>query len=279
MQLDSDPRTWLPNGEISTINEQLTLPQNIEEGTYELYLYLPDASSKLAGDPRFAVRFANSDVWNAETGMNSLNASVTIKAKQVTPDPEPEPEPGAPIVLPGTLSKANVSAYCEEMTWYAQDEDYFDFGPEDAQNLDRWAEWNVELRYPGKYIVSESMASVEVDWGLIGHSWQLQLLKEAEQVSTYTTEAIWEEGNLSYDEKWDLSDVTADTYTLRVQNATEFAQPKLRSLTLAYDGALPTENIQNIIYSNDDTLHDVLGRKVDKNYKGIVISNGKKWLQ
>lgn len=279
LQLDSDPRSWLPNGEISSVSEQITLPAGIEEGTYELFLYLPDASDKLADDPRFAVRFANSEVWDAETGMNSLNASVTIKEKQVIPDPEPEPEPGAPIVLPGTLSKANVSAYCEEMTWYAEDEDYFDFGPDDAQNLDRWAEWNVELRYPGKYIVSEFMASAYAEWGLIGHNWQLQLLNNSEPVSTYATKPVWKEGNISYDEKWDLSTVAAATYTLRVQNATEYAQPKLRSLTLAYEGALPTENMQNIINSNDDTLHDVLGRKVDKNYKGIVISNGRKWLQ
>ena len=75
--LQSDPRSWLPNGEITTVDEQITVP-TLPEGTYQLYLYLPDAYASLASNPAYAVRFANTGVWEASTGMNKLNATVTI---------------------------------------------------------------------------------------------------------------------------------------------------------------------------------------------------------
>ena len=78
IQLVSDPRRWLPNGAETQINETLTLPADIPAGTYHLYLHLPDMASSLAADPRYAVRFANVGVWDAMTGMNNLNASVTV---------------------------------------------------------------------------------------------------------------------------------------------------------------------------------------------------------
>lgn len=88
LPLTSDPRSWLPNGVLTTINEDLTLPSDIPAGTYKLYLYLPDAYETLASDPRYAVRFANKNTWDKSTGMNSLNATVTVKTPQVDPDPE-----------------------------------------------------------------------------------------------------------------------------------------------------------------------------------------------
>lgn len=77
MQLQSDPRTWQP-AQTTTISESLLLPTDIEAGTYSLYLYLPDADSKIAANPAYAVRFANSDVWDAATGYNNLNTQVVV---------------------------------------------------------------------------------------------------------------------------------------------------------------------------------------------------------
>lgn len=77
MQLQSDPRTWQP-AQTTTISESLLLPTDIEAGTYSLYLYLPDADSKIAANPAYAVRFANSDVWEATTGYNNLNTQVVV---------------------------------------------------------------------------------------------------------------------------------------------------------------------------------------------------------
>ena len=81
LKLDSDPRTWLPNGVETTISERLSIPSNVENGTYQLYLYLPDKYASIASNPAYAVRFANTGVWESSTGMNKLNATITI-----TPD-------------------------------------------------------------------------------------------------------------------------------------------------------------------------------------------------
>ena len=97
--LQSDPRRWLPNGVVTTINEQIAIPSSVPEGTYQLYLHMPDASSSLAANPKYAVRFANTDVWDATTGMNKLNASVTIQSS------------GTPIVTTPTISVANSMSF------------------------------------------------------------------------------------------------------------------------------------------------------------------------
>ena len=277
LKLNADPRRWKPNGVVTTVNEQLTVPSNVPAGSYQLYLYLPDAYASIASNPKYAVRFANSNVWESSTGMNKLNASVTVTGGGTPVDP---PTPGDAILLPATLDKANVTAYSDDMTWY--NTDYFDFGPSDAANLDRWAEWNVELRYPGEYFVSEVMASVYNDGYIVGHSWLIQLLDNGSPVSTYTTDGKWAEGEIAYEDKWDLSSVAAGTYTLRVQNNMEWAQPKLQSLTLQYDGIIPSDN-QDITITNFQypisNMYDILGRPVDESYHGIVIINGMKYLR
>ena len=274
LKLATDPRTWLPNGVISSVDEQLTIPANVPEGVYQLYLHLPDAYETLASDSRYAVRFANTGVWNDETGMNNLGASVTVTAKGEPVDPEPQ---GDAIVLPATLNKSNVTAYSDDMTWY--NNDYFDFGPEDAPNTERWAEWMVELKYPGKYIVSENMATANGT----GHQWQLQLLDKESVSASYTAEGTWDDGDITYDDKWDLNAVAKGVYTLRVQNIMEWGQPKLRSLTLTYDGDQPTQGDDVRTLNADDArvyqAYDLLGRPVDDSYQGIVILNGKKQLR
>lgn len=274
LKLATDPRTWLPNGVISSVDEQLTIPANVPEGVYQLYLHLPDAYETLASDSRYAVRFANTGVWNDETGMNNLGASVTVTAKGEPVDPEPQ---GDAIVLPATLNKSNVTAYSDDMTWY--NNDYFDFGPEDAPNTERWAEWMVELKYPGKYIVSENMATANGT----GHQWQLQLLDKESVSASYTAEGTWDDGDITYDDKWDLNAVAKGVYTLRVQNIMEWGQPKLRSLTLTYDGDQPTQGDDVRTLNADDArvyqAYDLLGRPVEDSYQGIVILNGKKQLR
>ncbi len=234
----SDPRSWLPNGVLTTINEQIMVPSTVPAGTYQLYLHLPDAYSTLASDPRYAVRFANTGVWDEETGMNALNASLEVTAKSVDPDPEPY-TPGEAVILPATLNKANVNAYSDNMTWY--NNDFFDFGPDDAQNLDRWAEWKVELRYPGNYIVSVNGSYPN------GHQWQLSLLESGAEV--YPLPATWDQGEVTEigNASWNLTSVSKGTYTLRVQNILEWSQPKLKSITLNYDGELPTA----VVYTPD----------------------------
>ena len=66
-----DPRRWAP-GQEQTISVSLALPATIPAGTYQLGLWLPDASSSLRNSPAYAVRFANNNVWDAATGINIL---------------------------------------------------------------------------------------------------------------------------------------------------------------------------------------------------------------
>ncbi len=89
--LSTDPRTWKPNGVVSTVSEELTLPSNIATGTYQLYLHMPDAYSSLASNSAYSVRFANSNVWVASTGMNDLKASIIITNTPSTPSLTVEP--------------------------------------------------------------------------------------------------------------------------------------------------------------------------------------------
>lgn len=77
--LQADPRRWVPQ-QLLAIDEQVSIPADVPAGTYELFLHLPDAARSLKVDPRYAVRFANEGTWDATTGMNRLNASVTITA-------------------------------------------------------------------------------------------------------------------------------------------------------------------------------------------------------
>lgn len=274
LRLDADPRRWKPNGVVSTINEQLPLPDGIESGTYQLYLYLPDAYASIADDPRYAVRFANTGVWDAETGMNSLNASVTVSGGSTPPEPEDTSVP-----LPATLNKDNASAWCSDMEWYGENNEYFDYEvSETGSNKSRWAEWEVRLSYPGEYIVSEMMKSVYTTF-LLGHGWQLALLTQTgDTVSTYRTPDIWKEGELTYADRWNLSKVPVGVYTLNVKNALGGARPKLKSLTLEYDGEMPTAIDSERADKPTGEMYDLLGRRVGEGYKGIVICNGQKIL-
>ena len=45
---------------------------------YNLFLNLPDASATLSTRPEYSVRFANTDVWEATTGYNKLNATLNV---------------------------------------------------------------------------------------------------------------------------------------------------------------------------------------------------------
>lgn len=94
IQLKADPRRWLPNGVVSTIDEQVTVPVTVPAGTYELYLYLPDAYPSIASNPAYAIRFANEGVWEASTGMNKLNATVTVTEGQNPPEGLQQPVEG-----------------------------------------------------------------------------------------------------------------------------------------------------------------------------------------
>lgn len=78
VRLASDPRTWLPNGVTTAIDENISLPSDMEPGMYQMYLWLPDAAATIADNPDFAIRLANADMWDESTGYNNLNAQIKV---------------------------------------------------------------------------------------------------------------------------------------------------------------------------------------------------------
>lgn len=65
-----DPRFWMPG---TTTEVQLSaVLSGLQEGTYEVYLNLPDAYSTLHDNPHFSIRLANTNMWDANTGYNYL---------------------------------------------------------------------------------------------------------------------------------------------------------------------------------------------------------------
>ena len=69
-----DPRFWGPEGEHKV--EASFRPK--VAGEYDVCLYLPDPKPTLANDPRYAIRMANENCWDKETGYNYLT---TVKVE------------------------------------------------------------------------------------------------------------------------------------------------------------------------------------------------------
>lgn len=70
VRLELDPRTWQPGD--SSFTAVIRLPSKIEEGEYDLALWLPDEAETLQLNPLYAVQFANEGVWDETIGYNIL---------------------------------------------------------------------------------------------------------------------------------------------------------------------------------------------------------------
>ncbi len=82
--LTDDPRFWLA-GEAHTISGEITIPDNIPVGEFELLLNLPDPEPQLHDRYEYSIRLANEDIWEPETGYNKLNHKVIVKPKAILP--------------------------------------------------------------------------------------------------------------------------------------------------------------------------------------------------
>ena len=203
----------------------------------------------------------------ASSGASSKTVSVSWNGKQNGGGGNPQPNEG--IALPATLNKANASAYSSDMTWY--NTNYFDFGPTDAQNTGRWAEWNISIPSAAKYKVSVT------GYYPNGHQWQLELVGANK---TYSLPASWSTGNKTENgsSSWSLP---AGNYTLRIKNIMEWSQPKLQSISLTKSSNRKPQAIDEVEAQQLDLnapMYDILGRRVNASYKGIVIQNGQKYL-
>ena len=77
--LPDDPRFWL--GDASTtysLNRTICTPIDMPLGDYELLLRLPDPEPSLYWRPEYAIRLANDQVWEDNTGYNKLLHTITV---------------------------------------------------------------------------------------------------------------------------------------------------------------------------------------------------------
>jgi hypothetical protein len=75
--LQSDPRTWEP-GMTTTVAYDFCTPSDMISGQYALYLNLADPNASLYDRPEYAVRLAHTNGWDAITGYNDLQHTLTI---------------------------------------------------------------------------------------------------------------------------------------------------------------------------------------------------------
>ncbi len=72
----TDIRFWF-TGDIG-LKGSFTLPADITNGTYDLFLNMPDKYETLAGNPNYSIRLANQNTWDPATGYNKLNHQLKI---------------------------------------------------------------------------------------------------------------------------------------------------------------------------------------------------------
>lgn len=75
-------RLWMP-GETKEVKIEGGIPADIESGEYQVLLHLPDPTSSLYGRPEYSIRLANQNIWEADTGYNTLGQSVDIEPNAV----------------------------------------------------------------------------------------------------------------------------------------------------------------------------------------------------
>ncbi|MGB1268959.1 MAG: DUF4832 domain-containing protein [Flavobacteriaceae bacterium] len=81
LPLSTDPRTWEASTSEINLSETLILPDGIIDGDYKLFMHLPDADNTISSRPEYAVRFANTNLWESTTGYNDLKTTITVSSE------------------------------------------------------------------------------------------------------------------------------------------------------------------------------------------------------
>lgn len=77
--LDDDPRFWLP-GETIEVAATVGVPADLPEGEYEVLFNLPAPERSIYDRADYAIRLANEQVWEPETGYNHLLVTTSVSA-------------------------------------------------------------------------------------------------------------------------------------------------------------------------------------------------------
>lgn len=85
LPIKEDPRMWMP-GIQKLVNITAGIPQNMPQGEYDLFLNLPDPTSRLYSLPNFSIRLANKNLWETATGYNSLQRTVSVNFSTAMPN-------------------------------------------------------------------------------------------------------------------------------------------------------------------------------------------------
>jgi len=83
IRLPENPQWWLSGMSIN-MTHKIELPPNISEGTYQIFLNLPDPEPELFDRPEYSIQVANLNTWESETGYNNLNAILEINSSAST---------------------------------------------------------------------------------------------------------------------------------------------------------------------------------------------------
>jgi Domain of unknown function (DUF4832)/Domain of unknown function (DUF4874) len=66
-----DPRFWAP-GQTTALETSLAIPGDLKPGKYDVLLHLYDPTTNLKTRAEYAIRLANTNIWEASTGLNKL---------------------------------------------------------------------------------------------------------------------------------------------------------------------------------------------------------------
>lgn len=75
--INTDIRKWYSGA--MKLESSITTLASMPKGTYELLLFIPDKYVSIANRPEYAIRIANKDMWESNTGYNKLFATVDIR--------------------------------------------------------------------------------------------------------------------------------------------------------------------------------------------------------
>lgn len=87
---NTDPRFWFGNGTEHTLTGRVMIPTNMNNGIWNVFLAIVDASPSLSEIPQYNIMAVNQNYTSMqEMGLNSLSRSIVINSPAVTMATEP----------------------------------------------------------------------------------------------------------------------------------------------------------------------------------------------